>query len=553
MSQRTNQIIAVIAVIIIGAGGLFITIGIFQGFGPGTTTTTSDTTTTDITTTTITDPTTTTTGTTTTTDTTTTTTTTIDEPIELTILTRHDIAVQGVFEAAFLSSSFAIENNIFNIKWRSPAEEFWDALINAEPVDVCWGGGPVLFDQLILVDLLSPLTSSLMQEVEARVNDTIAGMSMKRNNTADQLCWIGSKLSTFGFTINHDFLDTYSLPVPTSWANLSEPIYGSLLPAIPTIAMANAPDSTTHKNIYDMIVQMMGWDAGWTHLSRMAGSANIYGGSIEAQAAVQDGDVGVCMSIDFYGFLSQQNYPDCEYIVPSDGTVIFGDPIAIANSTSNKTLAEGFVDFVLSPYGQSLWLDDTILRLPIMREAFDEPGAIGMEGMYSVFNQTIRSTPYAINVTQSLVTDASFTNYFESVLTDSHSELTLCWSKMVDLYYAGNITKTEIDAYAALMADPMIITDPKTSLAEKYTLDYATRINTDMIYDASYRSTVQSRWTVAAKVQYLNVKNDMDILFPLLGLDTETTILMESIPAFLALFFGTSGFVVMASSGSKFD
>ena len=558
VSERNNQIIAVFTIIVIGIGGLFITIGMFQGFNPGTTTTDTTTTTTDTTTTTTdtttttTDATTTTTDATTTTDTTTTTTTTTgEESVELTILTRHDISVQGIFETAFLASSFAIENNIVNIRWRAPANEFWDDLIDAEPVDVCWGGGFELFDQLMIGDRLSPLTSSLMQEVESRVNDTIAGMSMKRNNTDDLLCWISTKLSSFGYTINHDFLDTHSLPTPTTWANLSEPIYGSLLPATPTIAMANAPDSMTHKLIYDMIIQMMGWDAGWIHLSRMAGSANIYGGLVEAHMAVENGDVGIGASSDFRGFLSQQNNPDCEYIVPSDGTVIIGDPIAIANSTTNKTIAEGFLDFVLSPYGQSLWLDDDLLRLPVMREAFDEPGAIGMDGMYSAFNQTARSISFAINETQSLVTSASFSAYFESVLTNADTELRNCWSEIVDLYYAGNITKSQLDTYASQMADPVSISDPNTSVVEKFTLEYAIRINNDMIYDGTYASTAKTRWNAAAKIQYVSVLGSLptSLASPYLSRPD----LLSSLQAIITLLIGSGGFAVVALAIPKYD
>jgi len=567
VSQRTNQIIAVIAVFLIGAGGLFITVGLLQGFEPGTTTTTSDTTTSDLTTTTTTDPTTTTDTTTettttdttttdttttdTTTDSTTTTTTIVEDPVTLNVLTRHAIVVHSIFEPAFLASPFAIENNIVDISWSAPAGEFWDDLIDSGAPDVCWGGGPELFDLLMLGDRFSPLNSSLMQEVETRVNDTIAGIAMKRNNTADELVWIGSKLSSFGFLINHDFLATNSLPIPTTWANLSEPIYGSLLPTIPTIAMANAPDSTFHKYIYELILQMMGWDAGWVHLSRMAGSADIKGGSVEAQVAVENGDLGIVPCIDTYGFLSQFNNPDCEYIVPQDGTTIYGDPIAIPISTKNKTLSEGFIDFVLSPYGQSLWLDESIMRLPIMREAFNESGITGAEDLYSIFNQTARSSAFVINETQSLLTTYSFNGYFESVLTDSDTELVACWSEIVNLYYAGNITKSELDTYANQMADPVSITDPNTAILEKFTLEYAMRINNDMLYDSIYASTAKTRWATAAKVQYTSVL--ISLPTSLASPYVSKLSMMGSLQAIIVLLFGTSSFAVIALAIPKYD
>ena len=558
MSQRQNKMVAAIAVILIGIGGLFISFGVFTMFPDGTTTTT-DTTTTDTTTdTTTTDTTTTTTTTDTTTTTTTTDTTTtttiVYEPKTLIVLTRFAISIQNVFEAAFLATPFALENNITDISWMTPANEFWDDLIEGGTIDACWGGGAILFDQLMEDDLLEPLTSTKMQTVEARINDTISGVDMKRNNTADELIWIASSISTFGFTVNHAFLDTYSLPTPTTWTDLADPIWASYLPTIPTIGMGNAPDTTSNAHIYEIITQSLGWEAGWANMARMAGSAEIYGGSVESQSAVESGDVGVAMSIDFYGYHSQANNPDCEYIFPEQSTVD-GDPIAIPNTSSQKVLAEGFLDFVLSAEGQVLWLDDTLRRMPVMREAFDEPGAIGAEDLYSVFNQTISTTSIEFNDTLSFGMNRAFTRYFESVFTHSHVELVNCWDAIYSAYDEGRITLTELDAYAAQMGAMISIVDPKTSLTEEFTKAYATAINNDMIYDSSYASTVQSRWTVAAKIQYQDVMAavNAETLGGYNNLEKSNNKIVGSLHAVFTIFFGTGGFAVLVLASPKFD
>ena len=56
------------------------------------------------------------------------------------------------------------------------------------------------------------------------------------------------------------------------------------------------------------------------------------------------------------------------------------------------------------------------------------------------------------------------------------------------------------------MAQMITIIDPKTSVSETFSPTYAASINTDMIYDTAYASTVQSRWTAAAKIQYGNIQ-----------------------------------------------
>ncbi len=470
--KPSTMVVAIVVIAIIGVAGVsFMLMG---GFGPGTTTTTDTT-----------DPT--------------------STGISITILTRHDISIQGVFESAFLATDFAQDNDIIDLKWRSPANEFWDDLIVGGTIDVCWGGGPTLFDQLMRDNLLEPLTSTKMQTAAARINDTLAGVDMKRNNTADELIWIAAAISTFGFTVNHAFLDTYSLPTPTTWTDLADPIWAKELPTVPTIAMGNAPDTTSNTRIYEIISQALGWDAGWVNMARMAGSAEIHGGSVETQNAAENGDVGVSMSIDFYGYLTQARNPDCEYIVPEGQSIVNGDPIAIPNTSSQMDLAEGFIDYVLSVEGQALWLNDDLRRMPVMREAFNQPGLGDVEDLYIAFNKTMETVGIEFNDTLSLAMNRAFIKYFESVFTHSHADLVNCWVAINTAYDEGRIDLSELNAYADQMAAIISIVDPKTSLTEEFTIAYATAINHDMIYDSTYASTVQSRWTIAAKIQYQSV------------------------------------------------
>jgi len=464
--NKRTMIIAVVVIVIIGVAGVSL---LLLGTGPGP-------------------------------DGNTTTGTTTGDGVTLTILTRHDISIQGVFQSAFLASDAAEAANIVELKWRAPTEEFWDDLIQGGTIDVCWGGGPTLFDQLARDDLLEPLTSAKMQTAAARVNDTIAGVEMKRNNTADELVWVAAAISTFGFTVNNAFLDDFSLPMPSTWTDLADPVWAQYLPTIPTIAMGNAPDTTSNTRIYEIIVQAFGWQEGWTTMARMAGNSKMMGGSVETQNEVEEGNVGVAMSIDFYGYLSQARNPDCQYIVPEGQTIVNGDPIAIAKNTPNQAAAEAFVDFVLSPEGQALWLNPDLRRMPVMREAFDL--VTGVDDLYLAFNQTVGTVGIDFNDTMSLSMNRAFIKYFEAVFTDAHTELVDCWTAIYEAYDEGRITLGELNDYAELMAEMITIIDPKTSISEEFTPDYATRINNDMIYDTAYASTVQSRWTAAAKIQY---------------------------------------------------
>ncbi|RDE13390.1 MAG: ABC transporter substrate-binding protein [Candidatus Thorarchaeota archaeon] len=443
---------------------------------------------------------------------TTTTTTTTSGPITLTILTRHDVAIHNVYEPAFLATDYAIEHQITDIDWKTPDSSFWDTLIDLGQIDVCWGGGPTIFDQLMVDGRLAPLNSTVMQGAAARVPAEIAGADMKRNNSEGQLMWIAAAISSFGFTVDHNFLDTHGLPTPTNWTDLAGPIWGSLLPTTPTIGIGNAPDTTSNTRIYEIMTQYFGWDEGWINMARIAGSSNIYGGSADVQLAVRGGEVGVGMTIDFYGFQNEKLNPNNEYILPADQTIVNGDPIAVAAKAPHKEAAEAFVDWVLSARGQVLWLNNAILRMPVLEEAFWEPEAINSTALYASFNKTKATVGIDFNDTLSLLTNTAFILYWQSVFTDAQTELVQCWTEILTKYYGAIINQTQLDYYASLMGRPVSAIDYGTSILEKFTLNYALLINHDMASDTTYSSQMRIRWTNAAKSQYISVYNTVHAL-----------------------------------------
>ncbi len=421
------------------------------------------------------------------------------EGITLTVLSRHDVAIFNAYEEAFLKTDFAKAHNIVDIMWKSQAPIFWDDVIDAGGVDVLWGGGPTLFDQMYRDGYLAPLNSDHMVEVIARVPDELASTDMKRYNDDGDVVWVAAAISSFGFTVNHAFLDKYGLPTPNNWTHLAQPVWGSLLPTA-TIAMGNAPKTTSNTRIYEIITQGMGWDEGWITLARMAGSARLYQGSVETQAAVENQDVGVSMSIDFYGYATQANNPDCEYILPEGESIVNGDPIAIAKNAPNKEAAEAFLDYVLSAEGQSVWFTPGIYRMPVLESAFKTPIGQQNELLYSLYNKTINNSGIDFNDTLSVAINTAFTAYFEAVYNNAHDELTACWKAIVDAYYANEITLDELNTLAAQMGTP--VTVEVDGVNRKFTISLATEINNNMIYDSDFYYEMQTKWTAAAVAQY---------------------------------------------------
>jgi ABC-type Fe3+ transport system substrate-binding protein len=428
--------------------------------------------------------------------------------ITLTIITRHDTTIWTLFEPAFLATSYAQDNNVIDVRWMGPDPGLWTETIDAADVDVAWGGGPTLFDTLIDNDLLATLEEgSYALQMANEINDTLAGSSMKRFDGQDRILWIAAAISSFGFTINNDFLADAQLPVPNKWEDLANETYGKLLP-LPSISMGNAPGTTSNTRIYEIIIQAFGWDEGWRILTRMAGNAGIYGGSVETQSAVEQGEVGVSMSIDFYGYTSQIDFPSTQYVLPEGQSIINGDPIALVSKSKHKDAAQDFIGWILSPEGQSIWLDERINRMPLRSDAFHTEKGQERSDLYALFNQTIRNIGIPFSDELAISYEQSLMYYFEAVLKNEHEALAGlqgAWTELVNAKEEQRITQQQFNDLVLELGTPVSWLNSTDAQTYQFTEEYATYINEKIYRDSFFRSQMQGIWGQAARTHYQSV------------------------------------------------
>ncbi len=432
------------------------------------------------------------------------------QAVTLKIITRHSTTIWNLMETAFLASQHAADNNIVDIQWTAPDASFWPAVIPTYNPDIAWGGGPSLFDTIHQLGYLEKMNSTYMESVLTRLPDTLVGSPMKRYDGDGDVVWVAAALSSFGFTINRPWLDARNLTYPTHWENLSSFEFGKLLP-VATVAMGNAPGTTSNTKIYQIILQRFGWEAGWETLIRMAANGRIYDGSVSTQSAVETGETGVAMSIDFYGYTTALRNPDTEYVIPQNGSIINGDPIALCNlGAAPANASQAFIDWVLTAEGQKIWLHEDLNRLPVIEDAFwldkidpMNPGLGPRDDLYAFYNTTLENLSIEFDDNLALTYEYSLMYYFESVITDAHDSLLDCWSAILDALDAGLITKEEAEDFSAMMAAPVTWDDGTTYFTEAYAIS----INSQMGSSASFRSNMQSLWKDAAEDQYEYVKS----------------------------------------------
>ncbi|MHA1827179.1 MAG: ABC transporter substrate-binding protein [Candidatus Heimdallarchaeaceae archaeon] len=413
----------------------------------------------------------------------------------LTIITRHDVTITDTFKSAFLSSSYATAAGVTDVKFfQATTDEGWKLYLQdpSKSVDLAWGGGPSLFNTMEKWGLLKHIdNTTLINYLNSKVPDTIAGAEMKLNDSSGNLVWIANAISSFGFTVNHDFLSTYGLPVPHTWEELASPTY-YINPTVKAISMGDPPLTTSNTRIYQIILQAFGWDDGWSILTRMGGNAGIYPGSVDTRAAVVSGEVGIAMTIDFYGVIAHRENPNTEYIVPEGQSIVNGDPIAKGINVDDEDAANAFLEYVFSDEGQSVWLTEGLDRLPVNEGAFNTPLGQTANGqaLYSLFNDTIKNKGIDFNETLATSNLDTTIYYFHNTITEKHGALRKAWGEMVTQLRDSTINSTIFQDYVERLG------------TVNMTLEQSIEWNDDFTSDPLFAAELESKWRAFASAKY---------------------------------------------------
>ncbi len=442
--------------------------------------------------------------------------------VNFVVVTRHDTTLTNAFEAAFLATPEAAAAGVTSIDFRSATtDDGWKKLLEdpSKSVDLAWGGGPALFntmDNWGLLKHIDPVTdAALFVAINDSVPAELAGASMKSFAPDGSLIWAANAISSFGFTVNHEFLDTHALPVPTVWEELASPVY-YISPSVRAISMGDPPLTTSNTRIYQIILQAFGWEEGWSILTRMGANSGMYTGSVATRAAVVSGEVGIAMTIDFYGIIAMGENPDCEYIIPEGQSIVNGDPIAMGINVDDYAAAAAFLTYVNTPEGQSVWLTPGIDRLPVNESAFHTPYGQNFPDSYTLFNETLANIGIDFNETLATANLDTTIYYFHNTITQPHTLLRNTWGEMVTQLRDGDIN---ITYFNELVEDLGV---PGMTLQES--LDWNTQYQTD----AGFSSTKDGEWRTFAQTKYNTI---LGMLTP------EDTNAFGMIPVFITSIF----------------
>ena len=437
--------------------------------------------------------------------------------VELKIITRHGSDILFKARAAFLETDVAAEYGITDrdqIKFLGVSSSLWvDTITRSGDIDIAWGGGPVVFDIVNGVGLLSPLESDAVTAILDIIPDEISGAASKRIIDGEVM-WVGSAISSFGFTINKEFLETEGLSEPTTWMDLGNETYAqfSLFPSVTAIGTADATLSTSNTRMFEIILQTYGWEDGWELLTLMGANSRIFDKSESVRDAAIQGIIGAGTTIDFYGYTAQLEEPElCKYVLPEDGTAVNADPIALVSTSEEPEAAQAFIAWVLSPEGQEIWLDTTINRMPINPAVFDTTRGQTRPDLEASYTRTLDAITIEFSDEVALSYETTMMFFFKGTLVEAQGNLIDTWIELVDAEDAGDITHKEFLALAKSLGDPLNLefTDPETGSTVTFTESYAQSINDRITTDADFKATLKDAWRSAAIVRYDAVLDDL--------------------------------------------
>jgi ABC-type Fe3+ transport system substrate-binding protein len=227
-------------------------------------------------------------------------------------------------------------------------------------VDIFWASAPDAFEAL--------KGKSLLQKYSPRASGIPAKIGQFPINDPDGY-YLGFAASGYGIMWNERYVKAKKLPEPKEWQDLAAPAY------FDHVSMAAPSRSgTTHLTV-ETILQGEGWDKGWATLKAVSGNfREVTERSFGVPEAVNSGQVGYGIVIDFFAFSSQATGFPVKFVYPSVTTIVPANIAVVANAP-NKAGAEAFIEFLLSPKGQETLFDPGIRRLPVNPAVYDKAPA----------------------------------------------------------------------------------------------------------------------------------------------------------------------------------
>jgi len=283
----------------------------------------------------------------------------------------------------------------------------------SNPPDIMWASAPDAFEVL--------KKNSLLQKYAPKAQGLAAKVGTYPVNDPDGH-YVGFAASGYGTMYNTRYLRANSLPAPKEWDDLKKPVYFGHVGI-----SAPSRSGTTHLTV-ETILQGEGWDKGWASLLEIAGNfAQVSDRSFGVPDAVNSGQYGIGIVIDFFGLSAKASGFPVEFVYPTVTTIVPANVGIIANAKNPKA-AEAFIEYLLSEEGQQILLDPKIQRLPVRPATYDKAPA----GYPNPFKDASLGSRVSFNADLSEARYHLVNSLYDRLITFRLKELNAAWKAIHD-------------------------------------------------------------------------------------------------------------------------
>jgi len=229
------------------------------------------------------------------------------------------------------------------IKWVRDSTGIVTAKLLAEKdnpqADVIWG---LAATSLLLMkgeDMLEPYAPKGLDKLDPKFRDK-----------ADPPSWTGMDAWVAAICFNTIEAENNSLPAPTSWQDLTKPVYQG------HIAMPNPSSSGTGYLDVSSWLQIFGEEDGWAFMDGLHENIAHYthSGSKPCKQAAS-GEVTIGVSFAFRGAKEKTRGAPVEIIIPEEGIGWDMEATAIVKGTDNLEAAQTLVDWSVSEKANQMY------------------------------------------------------------------------------------------------------------------------------------------------------------------------------------------------------
>ena len=274
----------------------------------------------------------------------------------LVLMSPHSDEIQNEFEAAFKPFYFQETGRDVSLEWldigggTSAILRYIKSEFRRTPegigIDLFFGGGMDPYIDLADMGLLQAYR--LPTDLIDRLPKKIGGVPLYDPGYR----WFGATLAGFGIVYNRKVLEVLDLPMPSTWADLGNPLLFSW------VGSGDPRRSGSVHMAYELILQAYGWERGWEVITTLGANVrNFSAAGSQAPKDVAVGEVAYGLSIDFYAWaqMAQVGQEFVGFTMPDNLTIVNPDGMGILKGAANLEVAQTFVRFVMSDPGQKLW------------------------------------------------------------------------------------------------------------------------------------------------------------------------------------------------------